>query len=80
MLRSARMVVGLCLFGGVSLAAVIGWATGFFGRAAAFVSGLWQGFTAWLDQPLGLDHLFAGIGVLVIPAIIIMVIFAIADS
>lgn len=45
MFKSTRAIVGLCLVGGVSLATVIGWVTGFFSQVAAFVGGLWTGFT-----------------------------------
>lgn len=80
MFRSARAIVGLCLIGGVSLATVIGWATGFFGQVAAFVSGLWTGFTTWLSSPFGWDHILAGGGLLLVPVAILVVIFAIADN
>lgn len=84
MLRSARMIVGLCLFGGVSLSVVVGWATGFFGQVAAFAAGLWQRLTGrvtgWISSEVGWDHLAAGAGVLIFAAIVLVVIFAIADK
>jgi hypothetical protein len=80
MFKSARAIVGLCLVGGVSLATVIGWATGFFGQVAAFVGGLWTGFATWLSSPFGWDHVIAGAGVLLIPIAILVVIIAVVDS
>lgn len=80
MLRNVRTVVGLSLVGGAVAAVVIGWVTGFFGRAVDFVSQLWNGFMVWLNQPLGLEHLAAGLGSLVVAAVAIMVIFAIIEN
>lgn len=81
MFKNARSIVGLGLLLAVAVAVVVGWVTGFFGRVAATVSGLWSGLMAWINQPLGWeDHLVARLGVLLIPAIILLVIFAIADD
>ena len=45
------------------------------------MGGLWSGVMAWINKRLGWeDHLVAGLGVLLIPAIILLVIFAIADD
>ncbi|WP_247040330.1 hypothetical protein [Arthrobacter rhizosphaerae] len=80
MFKSTRAIVGLCLVGGVSLATVIGWSTGFFSQVAAFVGGLWTGFTTWLSSPFGWDHVIAGAGVLLIPVAILVAIFIVVDS
>lgn len=80
MFKSVRAVLGLCLIAGISLGAVVGWATGFFGDVATRVGQAWTGLTAWLSQPFGWDHLLAGLGVLAVPIILLVVIFAIADD
>ena len=81
MFRTARTVVGLSVFGGISIAVVVGWVTGFFHKAFGVISGLWTSFLAWLDQPFDTSHLFAGVGAVLIPvAIIFAVLFALTDS
>lgn len=79
MSRNAQMIRGLCVSGGVSLT-VVGWATGFFAQVAASVVGLWQQLAAWLRSELGWGDLVAGGAVLIVPVIILVVIFAIADN
>lgn len=80
MLRSTRTITGVCLLAGISLGAVVGWATGFFGDVATRVSREWNSVTDWLSQPFGWDHVLAGVGVLAVPIILLVVIFAIADD
>lgn len=80
MLRNTRTIVGLCALSGVSVTAVIGWATGFFTWAVGSVHSLWDGFIAFLNSPFSWEHLAAGAGVLIIPIVIIVVIFALADN
>lgn len=80
MLRNTRTIVGLCMLSGVSITAVIGWATGFFAWAVSSVRGLWEGFIAFLNSPFSWEHLAAGAGVLLVPIVIIVVIFALADN
>ncbi|MER6367195.1 hypothetical protein ABT255_02245 [Streptomyces mirabilis] len=80
MFKSARLIIARSLIGGVSLAAIIGWGTGLFGVIADTVSGLWNNFMGWLNSPLGWEHLLAGAGVLIIPVIVLVLIFAIADG
>ena len=80
MLRNTRTIVGLCALSGVSVSAVIGWATGFFAWTVGSVRSLWDGFIAFLNSPFSWEHLAAGAGVLIIPIIIIVVIFAVADN
>ncbi|MFI9629309.1 hypothetical protein [Streptomyces sp. NPDC052042] len=79
-LKNTRVVIGLCLAGGISAAVVIGWPTGFFARIADFVAGLWNGLVAWLSSPLGWDHLLAGAGVLLAPVIMLVIILALTDN
>ncbi|MGW3197171.1 hypothetical protein ACWDBD_21785 [Streptomyces sp. NPDC001118] len=78
MFKNAR--IALSLIGGVSLAAIIGWGTGFFASIATTVSGLWNNFMGWINSPLGWEHLLAGAGVLLVPVIVLVLIFAIADG
>ncbi|MFF8902615.1 hypothetical protein ACF082_34675 [Streptomyces lydicus] len=80
MFKSARLIIALSLIGGISLAAVIGWVTGFFGSSASIVGGLWNDFMDWINSPLGWEHLLAGAGVLFVPVIVLILIFAIADG
>ncbi|WP_433855095.1 hypothetical protein [Streptomyces kronopolitis] len=80
MFKSARLIVALGLIGGVSLAAIIGWVTGFFGAIADTVADLWNDFMGWVNSPLGWEHLLAGAGVLIVPVIVLVLIFAIADG
>ncbi|MFF1880279.1 hypothetical protein ACFVVC_02255 [Pseudarthrobacter sp. NPDC058196] len=80
MFRNTRTIVGLCVVSGVSLTTIIGWATGFFAWVMGSVRGLWEGLIAFLNSPFSWEHLAAGAGVLLIPIIIIVVIFAVADS
>ncbi|MFE4334040.1 hypothetical protein ACFRQM_32895 [Streptomyces sp. NPDC056831] len=44
------------------------------------VVGLWGYFTAWINSPLGWEHLLAGASVLIIPLIVLALIFALADN
>ncbi|GHB82333.1 hypothetical protein GCM10010306_091140 [Streptomyces umbrinus] len=78
--KSARLVVALSLIGGVSLAVVIGRVTEFFGSIADAVASLWNDFMDWINSPLGWEHLLAGAGVLFVPVIVLVLIFAIADG
>ena len=80
MFKSARLIIALGLIGGVSLAAIIGWVTGFFASIASTVAGLWNDFMGWINSPLGWEHLLAGAGVLIVPVIVLVLIFAIADG
>lgn len=80
MFKNTRTIVGLCSLSGVSVTAVIGWATGFFAWAVGSARGLWDGFIALLNSPFSWEHLAAGAGVLLIPIVIIFVIFVIADN
>jgi hypothetical protein len=80
MFKNTRTIVGLCALSGVSVTAVIGWATGFFAWAVGSARGLWDGFIAFLNSPFSWEHLAAGAGVLLIPIVIIFVIFVIADN
>ncbi|MCT9105274.1 hypothetical protein [Streptomyces mirabilis] len=80
MFKSARLIIALGLIGGVSLAAIMGWVTGFFGAIADTVAGLWNDFMGWINSPLGCEHLLAGAGVLLVPVIVLVLIFAVADG
>jgi hypothetical protein len=80
MFRNVRLVISLGLLSGVSLAGVVGWATGFFDRAWQFVSGHWAGFMELLNSPWSWEMLMVGAGVLLVPIVILIVIFAIADG
>ncbi|MGW0881385.1 hypothetical protein [Streptomyces sp. NPDC002671] len=80
MFKSARLIVALILIGGVSLAVIVGWVAGFFGSIADTVAGLWNDFMDWINSPLGWEHLLAGAGVLFVPVIVLILIFAIADD
>ncbi|MDL5199566.1 hypothetical protein [Streptomyces sp. ALI-76-A] len=80
MFKRTRLVIALSLIGGVSLAAIIGWVTGFFSSIADTVGGLWNDFMGWINSPLGWEHLLAGAGVLIVPVIVLVLIFAIVDG
>ena len=80
MFRSTRAVVVLCAICGVSVTAIIGWATGFFTRLAGIVGGWWNGLTEWLGSPLTLEHILAGAGVILVPVILLAVIFALTGN
>ncbi|MFJ4622171.1 hypothetical protein [Streptomyces sp. NPDC088812] len=60
MFKSARAIIALGLIGGVGLAVIVGWVTGFFVSIATTVSGLWNNFMGWINSPLGWEHLLAG--------------------
>ncbi|WP_338675889.1 hypothetical protein V1460_25190 [Streptomyces sp. SCSIO 30461] len=78
--KSARAIIALSLIGGVSLAVVVGWVTGFLASITSAVAGLWNNFMGWINSPLGWEHLLAGTGVLIVPVIVLVLIFAIADG
>lgn len=80
MFKSARAIVVLCVFTGVSAAAVVGWVTGFFAQLTAFFGGLWNNLLEWINSPLSWDHLFAGAGILLVPVAALVIIFALADN
>ncbi|MEU6263721.1 hypothetical protein [Saccharopolyspora shandongensis] len=80
MFKSTRAIIGICLLGGVSVATVIGWATGFFAQVVSFFNGLWNSLIAWLDSPFGWDHLLAGASVLIVPIVLLVVLFALAGN
>ncbi|MEV7953010.1 hypothetical protein [Streptomyces sp. NPDC088141] len=80
MFKSARALIALGLIGGVSLAVIVGRVTGFFGSVASTVAGLWSNLMGWISSPLSWEHLLAGAGVLLVPVIILILIFAIADD
>ncbi|MFE0133271.1 hypothetical protein ACFWY6_17130 [Streptomyces sp. NPDC059037] len=62
MFKSTRLIIALSLIGGVSLAAIIGWVTGFFGSIADTDADVWNDFMDWINSPLGWEHLPAGAG------------------
>ncbi|WP_405749065.1 hypothetical protein OG232_03830 [Streptomyces sp. NBC_01411] len=37
-------------------------------------------FRGWINSPLGWEHILAGAGVLIVPVIVLVLIFAIADG
>ncbi|WP_030559197.1 hypothetical protein [Streptomyces aureocirculatus] len=76
----ARAIIVLGLIGGVSLAVIIGWGTGFFVAIASTGAGLWNDFMGWINSPLRWEHLLAGAGVLIVPVIVLVLIFAVADG
>jgi hypothetical protein len=78
--RNVQTVIGFCLIGGISAAAVVGWTTGFFARIAEVFRGLCGSVRAWLDSLFGWDHVLAGAGVPLVPLIVLITIFAIADD
>ncbi|MFC8125542.1 hypothetical protein [Streptomyces sp. NPDC057302] len=80
MLKSARAIIVLGLIGGVSLAVIIGWGTGFFASIASIGVDLWNDFMGWINSPLGWEHVLAGAGVLSVPVIVFVLILAIADG
>ncbi|MEV0443600.1 hypothetical protein AB0I84_23505 [Streptomyces spectabilis] len=47
---------------------------------ASTVCGLWNNFMGWANSPLEWERLLAGAGVLIVPVIVLMLIFAIADG
>ena len=53
---------------------------GLFARIATFAENLWTNLTDWLSAPFSMDHVLAGAGVLLVPILILIVIFAIADN
>ncbi|WP_327357867.1 hypothetical protein [Streptomyces sp. NBC_01304] len=53
MFKSARAVIARGLIGGVCLAVIVGWVTGFFTSIASTVAGLWNDFMGWNNSPLG---------------------------
>ena len=80
MFKSARAITALGLIGGVSLAVIVGWVTSFFASITSTVAGLWINFMGWINSPLGWEYLLAGAGVLIVPVIVLVLIFAIADG
>ncbi|MFJ5724742.1 hypothetical protein [Streptomyces sp. NPDC093149] len=80
MFKSARAIIALGLIGGVSLAVIVGWVTGFLASIASTVAGLRNDFIGWINLPLGWEHLLAGAGVLLVPIIVLVLIFAIAEG
>lgn len=80
MVKNARMVIGFGVLGMVAALILGGWLTGFFARVAAVVSGVWEGFIAWVTSPFSFEHALAALGVLAIPLIILIVIFALTEN
>lgn len=80
MLRTTRRMVGISVLAGGSIAVLAGWLTGFFGRVITGVSRTWDRFLAWLQAPLGLDHLVAVTTAILIPLIIIIVVLVLSDD
>lgn len=71
MFRTARAITGLAVLGGVSIAGIVAWATGFLKRAITWALGLWDSLQTWLHQPWGIDHLLAGAGAVLVPLVIL---------
>lgn len=67
MLRNARLIITLCALTGVSVAGLVGWATGLFAEATTWISGSWINLMTWIDQPMTMNHAFAGVGAVLIP-------------
>lgn len=80
MFRNIRLILTLCALTGISVAGIVGWATGFFGQFASTVGATWNDIMIWLDQPLTWSHMFAGVGAVVIPvAILLTLVLVLAD-
>lgn len=80
MLRNARLVVGLCVLGGVSVAALIAWTTGFLTGLVDNIVGVWDQVMVFIDG-LSVNGLLAGAGAGVgMLVIILVVIMAITDN
>lgn len=80
MLRTTRRMVGISVLAGGSIAVLAGWLTGFFGRVITGASRTWDRFLAWLQAPLGLDHLVAATTAILIPLIIIFVVILVLSD
>lgn len=72
MFRNLRLLIGLCALTGISIAGIVGWATGMFGRIAYHVSATWESLITWLDQPVTSTHMFAGAGAILVPLLILL--------
>lgn len=80
MLRNARLILALSALTGISIAGVIGWATGFFGELTSAVGATWNDIMVWLEQPISWSHLFAGAGAIVIPlALLLALVLVVTD-
>lgn len=80
MLSTTRRIVGIAVLAGGSAAVLVGWLTGFFGRAFAGASTTWGQLLAWLQAPLDLDHLVAATAAVVVPLLLIIVIIAVLSD
>jgi hypothetical protein len=80
MLRNAKLAISLTVIGVLSVAGVVGWVTGCFSRAAAFLGGTWKGFVALLSSPVNWNDLIAGAGALLAPVVLLLVIISMTDD
>lgn len=79
LVRNARVLIALGIISGVSISGVIAYTTGVFHRCIAMITGAVDGIVAWINSPLGYDHLVAGLGVLVAPLIAVFIMLALTD-
>lgn len=80
MLNTNRRIVGISVLGGGGAAILIGWLTGFLSWVAASASRFRDLFVAWLQAPLGLDHLVAATTAILVPLIIIFVVILVLSG
>lgn len=77
--RTARLVIIISMLTGVSVGAILGYVTGFFTSMADIFTGAYTSVLAWLSSPMTLEHLMSGLGFILIPLGILVVMFVITD-
>lgn len=77
--RRARLLIALGVVSGVSLAGVLAWATGLLSKVTGFVEARWDQLTTWYDS-LSWDTILASLGVIAVPAIIVLLLIAIIND
>lgn len=80
MFSTFRRTVAIGVLAGGSVAVLIGWRTGFFGRVVTVASTTWNRLLAWLQAPLDLDHLVAATAAVVVPLLLIVVVIAVLSD
>lgn len=81
MFRTTRRIVAFSLVSGVSLAAIVGWVTGFYSWAVGSITRGWAELMIWINSPWGFDHLIAAaVGVLLPIGLIFVILLVLMDS
>lgn len=73
MFSKIRLLIGLGILSGASIAVLIGWLSGFFSLLAGRAHQLWVMTTAWISSSLSIESILVALMPLVMIVVIVLV-------